>query len=457
MLALISNAALCSWSPLNQHHFKNDFTFDDLLNTDERSEPLLPHEGCSGSKFTRNTTHEFPTSHMWSLHFDEQVDIPNLNGKIHIARGRPDQTAGIVLEIQTSYSSEEDYNRLDIDAHSSSMGSYFIYKSMHPRQPWQNPHPFEQCLSSLITIYVRPDTWLYTFDITSRNLPIELGGGAKFKVFKSTFSSGKDVACATAYDYDTKQYVYMNETSVYASKNIVGKWGLGDAMFMKAVYGNISVDLKPYLTLSDPEARTRLLLETWGHGDADVRMPTAHEELPERAYFTTARIWNGRLSGNFIHGVDTDLKSRNGTMDVTLLPYNVDIWAPSKITTNSINGTASVRVLEPINNPYYDDNVLGRTESTHIVGRPGYEWNPCCEPGNLVLTYPPSWSGKLTGNTYHGLIKIDMDVGSALEHHRWRPLNESVDSSYVGLRKGNGNSSMSFSVGHGGAEISLWS
>lgn len=90
-----------------------------------------------------------------------------------------------------------------------------------------------------------------------------------------------------------------------------------------------------------------------------------------REYKTRITSISGKISGELIHGIETNLTSFHGAIDVVLLPYNVYEKHYSEIQTKSYGNNTKVQVLEPVKDYDYTDPVMNKTKSWHEVGMRG--------------------------------------------------------------------------------------
>ena len=222
-------------------------------------------------------------------------------------------------------------------------------------------------------------------------------------------------------------------------------------MYLKVVWGNIDAVIKPYLWNTGPKMPALLSVENTGTGDVNITMPTAEQDLRPRAYSTNIIAQNGNITGNLIHGAETTLNAKNGFIDVTLLPHNVDSETRSVIRTESRYGDTRVRMLESV-----QGDAMKRTWSRHDVG--GGTMAHCCEPGSLWLQYPADWFGTLDGRAKNGSIELQIsENGGDLNLTGIKDDLVSPGFQSISASRGEGGSEVNFWVGNGQAEVLLGS
>jgi len=226
------------------------------------------------------------------------------------------------------------------------------------------------------------------------------------------------------------QFLSSRETYIEVdSSSISGSYYLYDLLSIKTKSGSVSIDIDPKPVGRVPAPAVFVLNSR--SGSVDVQYPASGTNIPSRDYRTTIISQDGSISGRYLHGTNTVVESRSASIGIEVLPYAADD-NPSTLHTKSRSGSSKIEVLSPYLN---FRSPIKRLSSTHIA-----------ESGQLVLTYPDEWEGKLSGQTTSGSLNLR---GSAL---RVIERGSRGGGHYIVAEKGDGESTMKFNTRSGSVD-----
>lgn len=99
---------------------------------------------------------------------------------------------------------------------------------------------------------------------------------------------------------------------------------------------------------------------------------------------TTINAGSGPVSGTFIRGSSTDLKSASRSITADITPYETDA-SSSTLRTFTRSGMMAMNLRSPYRNPR---TVISSLTSSHKSNS-----------GSMKLTYPQAWEGRIEGGT----------------------------------------------------------
>jgi hypothetical protein len=228
-------------------------------------------------------------------------------------------------------------------------------------------------------VYVKHGYLLWEkFSVSTSTSPIELAHNTNFESSNFFLSSiNGDIACATAFDYLTQLHITAHTMHIFSQTGtIFGDWALGADMTIHSGTGNVKMDLRPYQWSSGPWTAGNLNV-TSTSGNIDIHMPFLLPSPSRRKYITSIISVSKSITGELMHGFETNLTTKTGLIDVVLLPFNAYPYHYSQIRTLSDQGNTRLQVLEPVKDPFYSDLVMNKTVSLHEVMH-----------GNLWIQYP---------------------------------------------------------------------
>jgi hypothetical protein len=282
------------------------------------------------------------------------------------------------------------------------------------------------CLGADIALYFRPGLMLQNLQISSASLSLFVAStmGVKNSTVVSIKSGG-----VTAYPFVSSRKTYINSNS----GSISGSYGLYDVLSIRSTSGSISVDVDPKEIDKDHPAPAVFSVHS-NSGSVRVDFPFAGADIPERDYHSNIISQDGSINGRYIHGSQTSLESQSASIDVSLLPYSADDY-PSTLHTKSNSGSQKIDLLSPYDNP---GSSIKRLSSTHSVSS-----------GQLVLSYPDEWEGKLSGQTSSGSLNLRGNDLEIIEQ------GSRGGGKYVVAKKGDGESVMKFNTQSGSVDANI--
>ncbi|KAF2663396.1 hypothetical protein BT63DRAFT_126211 [Microthyrium microscopicum] len=392
--------------------------------------PLIPFPTCPGSKHI--ITHIDKFLNPRRLLINESITDPNVRSKIHLARGAETQDADIIVETQIGSQSIHNYNPLQLTRTENG-----LLIASDENQDRDDPLRHPACTQVAIIAYINPRIErMNLLEITTVASSIELAHGVKLETDQLMLSSSeKDIAWADAPDCVTGQYAAIHNLQVSTRNGtIFGNWALDASMKMNSHSGNIKIDLIPYNWSYGPYTAGNINVKSTS-GNIDIRTPFLLETPSQRKYMTSIRSNTGDITGEIVHGSETNITTKAGSIEMVMLPYNVYPDHRSQIRTKS-GGRTTLRILVPIKDSYWSSHVMNRTLSRHETG-----------DGNFWVQYPAEWLGNLRGKTDNGTISLRGSFDDK------KDISNSNHTEAISARKGQGGSDLRFKVGSGNAEL----
>jgi hypothetical protein len=382
---------------------------------------LIPFPHCNESRrFFSEYTFEyaFKPAYYYDFYVQEAISMENAVGKIHITRGSAKQKAPVVVHAQVGATNPEAFGRVRITPGEKTL------RIASSERPTNEPSNSSTCVFVYIIVAVRPGVAFGNFDIRSTTFPIELDPVAAFETsVLSLVSTTGAIASSQANPGRIRTLAFAHVAKVNTtSGSVVGLWGLSTSLTIDSGAGDINIDVVTYKHSYGPYAPADITIRS-SSGNVTLRMPSTMADLSIRNYKTDIQSEEGSIKVNCVHGSNTNLVTYHGSIDAELLPWND--WKPqgSKLRTFCSNGSTNVRVLQPVTDPYYNENPLNWTASEHVQMQ-----------GSMRLQYPKQWLGQVEGRTSKGHIMIH---GPELEDVEW-------GENSVSARNGHGGSTLNF-------------
>jgi hypothetical protein len=409
-------------------------------NSQKNEAPLIPFPTCPNCKYVVTYKNKFFNPRSFYIH--EKITASDIKSKVHIARGEVDQEADIIVQVQVESMTIEDFARIRMLQTETGLSVTSLEDHSDSKTS-----ACETCTYVIIIVYVKPHYLLWdSFRASTFASSIELAHNAEFETFHFFLSSIKgDIARAKAFDYVTHQYIAAHAMQVFTQTGaIFGDWALGSDLTIHSATGHVKIDLRPFQWSSGPRTAGNINV-TSTSGNIDIHMPFIPRPSA-RKYMISISSISGSITGEMMHGSETNLTTNSGSIDVVLLPYKVYPDHHSQIRSYSNKGDTRLQVLEPVKDTYYTGLVMNETVSLHEVTH-----------GKLWLQYPSEWSGTLQGETGKGIIDLR---GSFDEKDS---VCDGNDTGFwhtklsrrrtVCARRGLGGSELKFKIGRGNADL----
>jgi len=209
------------------------------------------------------------------------------------------------------------------------------------------------------------------------------------------------------------------------SQSLDAEFDLLDLLSIRSHSGSVKVGIHP--KPADEANPVPAELQISSHsGSIDVNF--VDFIVPERDYYVSIDSQSGSINGAILHGRKTSITTQSARINLNLTPFGAGDYS-SNVSTISSSGSQDIVIQSP----------------TRYLGTPIKEMSSVhsSASGSLVLRYPREWEGTIEGHTQSGSIKLhggDLDLIQTGGHH-------------VRARKGNGNSSLTFSTGSGSINI----
>jgi len=187
--------------------------------------------------------------------------------------------------------------------------------------------------------------------------------------------------------------------------SIDGTYNLYDLLSLRSGSGSISVSVKPQP--ADPSAPNKpAVFSAWsGSGSIDVDFVAFPDTIPPRQYRTFVTSHSGSISGSYLLGAETEIKSQSGSLEgITLQPVvpesSEDGNAKSvmHLFTSSKSGSHGIRILSP-SRPFAADD---RNTSVST----GIQAHHSSYSGAQHIEYPAEWEGELVLKSRSGSLNV---------------------------------------------------
>ncbi|KAI9679763.1 MAG: hypothetical protein M1817_004777 [Caeruleum heppii] len=171
------------------------------------------------------------------------------------------------------------------------------------------------------------------------------------------------------------------------SGSIHGAYDLFDLLSLRVRSGSISATVNPRpASALDPSAPAVFSASSQS-GSIRAEFPSVIDRLPDRDYHTSLDATSGRISGSYILGGRTSLKSVSGGIDVMLAVANAS--RTLQLFTETRSGSTDVLVRS-------DGASLRRLRSTHHANS-----------GSVTVRYGKGWEGHIHAKSMNGGIHIE--------------------------------------------------
>jgi hypothetical protein len=335
--------------------------------------------------------------------------------------GADDQKDPILMEMRVAKSSDAQRSHFAVD---------YTAESLRLNTPASSANHQKACMEIDINIWFRPGAQLEHLEIATEHLDIKVEPG----LFPPTheplqpgqqayYISNRTDFIAVSGGLSAAYWESGRETRIdLVSGGVSGRFALKDILSVKTRSGSIDISVEPKEEDPiDPQPASFVAETISGSIKAVFPLSAVIAEIPSRLYHTKIESKSGSVKGNYIHGLNTDILTVSGSIDVNVLPYSSNSTG-SWLRTESTGGRVGVNVLPSYENP---QNVLGYLRSIHKT-----------KSGSVHVKYPQQWEGKLEAVTMTGSVKLQGKDVKVLS--RWSgPVG-----SHVVAQKGKASSAM---------------
>lgn len=316
----------------------------------------------------------------------------DISGQVRVLLGEEDQEHPLLIELRVAKSAGAQNSRFQVA---------YTGESLRLNAPASSPSYQRACMEIDVSIWIKPGAQVEHLEIATEHLDINVEPGL-FKPSLDALPSGQG---GTYYISNNTDFITVagslnaaywesgRETRIgTVSGSISGRFALKDVLSIKSVSGNININVEPKPESPiDPRPASFSAVTVSGSIKAIFPMSSTIAEIPPRLYHTKVDSRSGSVHGNYIHGINTDIKTSSGTVDVNVLPYSTKSTG-SWLRTESAVGGIHVNVM-----PSYEDpqDAMGYLRSVHKT-----------KSGSLHIKYPQQWEGKIEAVTMSGSVKL---------------------------------------------------
>jgi hypothetical protein len=339
------------------------------------------HPWCPPITESFQRSFEFNDLKDFSLHNLIQPDSRHhtlTKGSIQILQGKS-QKADIVVDFSFNTSDATLLEYLEFTQEEESLVLNFPKTPIPPEEL-----NGRQCIETETLIYVRDGFAIDQFDLESRVFSVIIPSELDFSAdtTKITISAGSLRASPMFKSRET--YVKDHAGSVR------GQFSVYDVLDIATEAGSISIDAFPQEASSKAEHPAVLSVHSHA-GSVNAQYPPNGIKIPTREYRTDIGSHAGGISGRYIHGVKTSVKSTLGSIKAEIIPLAADNY-PSELTTESTSGSLHIKVLSPY---LSDQNALRRLDANHIS-----------QHGSIHVAYPSQWEGTVEAVSSMGSVRV---------------------------------------------------
>lgn len=327
-----------------------------------------------------------------------------LYGSIHVLPAPASQVEGIKVNFTFDTSDLALQDLLEVEEADSSLVIRFPTTQPAPDTGWE-------CIATRTNVYVRPGLSLSNFHLESRVSGIHVPAPMDFKVTNATILSLTAGAVGAEPLFQSRRtFVDVDAGSVY------GQYPIYDLLSVRTHAGSIAIDVIPkpanekYVQPADFVAHSAA-------GSIRVDYPPLGTDIPERDYRADVQSSVGSISGRFLHGTNTTMRTQMGDVRVDILPYSADAY-DSTLNTQNQMGTQVVTVLQP----YAGTALFSRLKSKHLS-----------DVGGIKIVYPRAWQGTVKAESGMGTVTV---AGPGVEIVR--KGKKGVVGMFVEAKKGEG-------------------
>jgi hypothetical protein len=348
--------------------------------------------------------------------------------------GADDQKDPILMEMRVAKSSDAQKARFGVD---------YTAESLRLNTPASSATHSKACMELDVNIWFRPGAQLEHLEIATEHLDIKIEPGL-FPPSHETLSSDQEAYyisnitdfIAVSGDLSAAYWESGRETRIdLITGGVSGRFALKDLLSVKTRSGSINVNVEPKPEEpNDPRPATFVAETQSGSIKAIFPLSAAIAEIPPRLYHTKVESKSGSVQGDYIHGLNTDILTVSGSIDVNVLPYSAHSTG-SWLRTESTGGRVGVNVL-----PSYGDSqtIIGHLRSVHKT-----------KSGSVHVKYPQQWEGKIEAVTMTGSVKLHGKDVEVLK--RWSgPVG-----AHVVAQKGKASSSMDLGTTSGSVDATI--
>jgi hypothetical protein len=288
------------------------------------------------------------------------------------------------------------------------------------------PSTLDSCAE--VAFYFRPGLEISDLSISATRVKLTLSTNL---ILTNTASISLKKGNLVSKHFDSSRQTYIDLQSSTAS----GTFGLRDLLSIKKQSGSMSIDVNPKPALKD-RSRPAVLKIDQKSGAIRINYPGDISDIPNRQYHTTISSRSGSVSGKILHGKETVMDIRSGSLDVKVLPFAVD-RSSSTLTTKLESGSMTIGLLGY--SRYYKGS-LTRLSSSHRM-----------TSGHLRLNYPDNWEGNIYGFVRSGSFKLKGSDVKVIDQ------KSQGSNRYVHARKGHDRNKLQFNARSGNIEATVGS
>lgn len=354
--------------------------------------PLPPDLSSRCPLAVHNKTYHFEFNDLTEFSLYELAHLNSLasirtTGKITLVAGPSDQNTTISITVSTHATSDSLLRRVKYSSTANQL-SLDVDDELFPIPIPHFGHD-TPCILIYVTVAIAPGSGLDNLHIHASDLEVELTSGLSLSVSETTNMTASHAHVASmAADTFIPRRLYID----VSSGSVTGSFPLLDLLHITARSGSVDIDVIP--KPADPNSPTPAVLYVGAaSGSVAVRYPTTEADLHARDYRVTVTAQSGSITGQYIHGSQTQLTTHSGHIDALVTPLGVSDVV-SFLRTESRSGYTKLELLAPLVRP----DCLRHMRSRHDVAS-----------GGIKLVYPHLWEGTIAAETTNGHVRVDGD------------------------------------------------
>jgi hypothetical protein len=277
-----------------------------------------------------------------------------------------------------------------------------------------------------VALYFRPGLEISRLKIQSNNLKLVLSSDL-IVTETTTISLKKGQLVSDKFDSSRETYINIKKGT------ISGDIGLRDVLSVEKRSGTMSINVNPKPALKGRPKPAVLNVESRS-GTVNIKYPGNEMDIPNREYHSIINSRSGTVGGKILHGKETTIKIKSGSLNAQILPYGND-GSSSSLTTTMESGASTIELLRPNNR---NGKPITRMSSSHSS-----------ISGQLRLRYPDEWQGSIHGVARSGSLNLrGADVKITEEGTKG-------GRKYVHAQKGRGKNKLRFDIKSGAVDATV--
>lgn len=341
---------------------------------------------CLTKKFTFENVNDFTLRNL--IEPTERGDSFR-NSYLRLSPGPDSQKEDIVVKFTFNTTDPSLFNLLDVQRTPKALMA--IFPTSQPIAKTDLSQPRDH-IETQTEILLRPGLRISQLTVESTVLGINIPAPIDFKTTMA------NLTCTAGNLYADPMIDASFTLVTMEAGTVAGRFPLFEVLALESDAGTMNIEVIPKAIPKVHNGKhmvpAHLAIQS-SAGNVNVQYDTA-QGLPERDYTVSVYSDFGRITGNYIHGSYTSLRTSMGDIEANITPFASD-RDESELITISHAGKQRI-MLKP---PFYDQAVrMARIEASHES-----------KLGSIEVTYPKQWEGTVEAVSRMGAVSLEgMDL-----------------------------------------------